>query len=164
MDRLNNLVVPTLSGNRLLLLGPDHVVVYDSQNMSLVGRYVPVGAGAPTRTPLEGSPYLTATQQIPPARDPLHAMYVVLAQPESSVASAAAGELASRLLEAGGAALVVALLLSLLISRSVTGPLTQLAAAAEDIAAGNYSRRVNITGPDEIGMLGSAFNLSLIHI
>ena len=158
MDRLNNLVVPTLSGNRLLLLGPDHVVVYDSQNMSLVGREVLVGGGAPTRTSLEGSPYLIATQQISPARDPLHATYVVLAQPESSVASAAAGELASRLLEAGGAALVVALLLSLLISRSVTGPLTQLAAAAEDIAAGNYSRRVNITGPDEIGMLGSAFN------
>jgi signal transduction histidine kinase len=40
----------------------------------------------------------------------------------------------------------------------MTGPLTQLAAAAEDIAAGNYSRRVAIKGPDEIGLLGSAFN------
>src|SRR5207302_1520162 len=30
--------------------------------------------------------------------------------------------------------------------------------AAEDIAAGNYSRRVSIKGQDEIGMLGSAFN------
>ncbi|HEV2414292.1 MAG TPA: HAMP domain-containing sensor histidine kinase, partial [Candidatus Dormibacteraeota bacterium] len=31
-------------------------------------------------------------------------------------------------------------------------------AAAEDIAAGNYSRRVSIKGHDEIGLLGSAFN------
>jgi len=36
--------------------------------------------------------------------------------------------------------------------------LTHLAAAAEDIAAGNYSRRVSIAGQDEIGMLGAAFN------
>jgi signal transduction histidine kinase len=40
----------------------------------------------------------------------------------------------------------------------MTRPLTQLSAAAEDIAAGNYSRRVTIKGPDEIGLLGSAFN------
>src|SRR5207245_8855470 len=93
-----------------------------------------------------------------PGQDPLHASYVVLAQPQTFAASAAAGELASRLLEAGGAALVVAMLLALLISQSLTTPLTQLASAAEDIAAGNYSRRVSIKGHDEIGMLGSAFN------
>jgi len=40
----------------------------------------------------------------------------------------------------------------------MTGPLTQLGAAAEDIAAGNYSRRVSIKGPGEIGMVGAAFN------
>ena len=50
------------------------------------------------------------------------------------------------------------MLLVLLVSRSLTGPLTELAAAAEDIAAGNYSRRVGIRGSDEIGMLGAAFD------
>jgi two-component system sensor histidine kinase BaeS len=62
------------------------------------------------------------------------------------------------LLEAGGAALIVAMLLILLVSRTLTRPITQLAAAAEDIAGGNYSRRVSIKGSDEIGMLGSSFN------
>jgi len=157
LDRLNNLVVPNLSGNRLLLLRADHVVVFDSQE-SLLGQEVNVGVGPPSRASLEGHPYFTAVQQIAPGRDPLRTMYVVLAQPQSLVASAAAGELASRLLEAGGAALVVAMLLTLLISQSMTRPLTQLSAAAEDIAAGNYSRRVTIKGPDEIGLLGSAFN------
>jgi len=157
LDRLNGLIVPTLSGNRLLLLRADHVVVYDSQD-SLLGHEISIAAGAPNRSSFEGRPYFVATQQIPPGQDPLHASYVVLAQPQTFAASAAAGELASRLLEAGGAALVVAMLLALLISQSLTTPLTQLASAAEDIAAGNYSRRVSIKGHDEIGMLGSAFN------
>jgi signal transduction histidine kinase len=59
---------------------------------------------------------------------------------------------------AGGVALLVALVLALLFSRSVTRPLSQLAGAAEDIAAGNYSRRVGIRGPDEIGLLGALFD------
>src|SRR5207302_3975007 len=44
------------------------------------------------------------------------------------------------------------------VSRSLTRPLSQLAAAAEDVAGGNYSRRVGISGPDEIGQLGAAFD------
>src|SRR5207247_9004783 len=136
VDRLTGLVVPTLSGNRLLLLRSDHSVVFDSQD-SLLGRQVSVGAGAPGRYPLDRQPYFTAAQQIPPGQDPLHASFVVLAQPQTFAASAAAGELASRLLEAGGAALVVAMLLVLLISQSLTRPLTQLASAAEGIAPRN---------------------------
>jgi signal transduction histidine kinase len=50
------------------------------------------------------------------------------------------------------------MLLVLLVSRSLTQPLAKLAAASEDIAAGNYSRRVGIRGQDEIGVLGSAFD------
>jgi len=157
LDRLTGLIAPSLSGNRLLLLRADHVVVYDSQD-SLLGHQISIAAGVPSRASLEGHSYFVAAQQIPPGQDPLHASYVVLAQPQTFAASAAAGELASRLLEAGGAALVVAMLLVLLISQSLTRPLTQLASAAEDIAAGNYSRRVSIKGQDEIGMLGSAFN------
>src|SRR5207244_11030340 len=91
-------------------------------------------------------------------RNPLFASFVVIAQPQSLAASAAAGDLAKRLLEAGGAALVVAMLLILLVSRSMTRPLTQLASAAEDIAAGNYARRVSLKGQGELGLLGSAFN------
>jgi len=52
----------------------------------------------------------------------------------------------------------VALVLVLVVSRSVTGPVARLAGAAEDIAGGNYSRRVGIRGPDEIGQLGLAFD------
>ena len=163
-DRLGSLVVPTLSGNRLLLLDSQRRVVYDSGGTDMFITTVPITPSArvanvgEARTTLGGQPYIAAGVRIPPARDPLGATYIVLAQPQAFATSAAAGDLAGRLLEAGGAALVAAMLLVLLVSRSLTGSLTQLAGAAEDIAAGNYSRRVGIRGSDEIGMLGAAFD------
>ena len=156
VDRLNGVVVPNLGGDRLLLVRADHVVVYDSEQGALLDHQVGMTAG---HVNLDDGRYFVATQQLPAGQpDPLDARFVVLAQPQDLAVSAAADELAGRLLEAGAAALIVAMLLALLISRSMTGPLSQLGAAAEDIAAGNYSRRVNIKGSDEIGMLGSAFN------
>ena len=163
-DRLNSFVVPTLSGNRLLLLDAQGRIVYDSGGTDMFVTVVPITPSkrvanvGEARTTLGGQPYIAAAVKIPPARDPLAATYVVLAQPQALSATAAAGDLAGRLLEAGGAALVAAMLLVLLVSRSLTDPLTQLAGAAEDIAAGNYSRRVGIRGSDEIGMLGAAFD------
>ena len=163
-DRLSSIVLPTLSGNRLLLLDAQRKVVYDSGGTDMFVTVIPITASkrvnnvGEARTSLGGQAYIAAAMKIPPARDPLNATYVVLAQPQALAASSAAGDLAARLLEAGGAALVLAILLILLVSRTLTRPLTQLAAAAEDIAAGNYSRRVGIRGHDEIGMLGAAFN------
>ena len=163
-DRLNAIVVPTLSGERLLLLDSRRGVLFDSGAADTFGTLIPIRASqrvanvGEARTMLGGESYFVAAVKIAPARDPLAATYVVVAQPQALVASAAAGDLATRLLEAGGAALVVAMLLILLVSRSLTKPLTQLAAAAEDIAAGNYSRRVGFRGHDEIAMLGAAFD------
>ncbi|TAN34348.1 HAMP domain-containing histidine kinase [bacterium] len=153
-----------LNGNRLILLNRQRRVVFDSAGPATDGQLISIETSrriagvAEARTPLGDQAYLLAAAPLAPARDPLGAAYVVLAQPQASIATAAAGELAARLLEAGGAALVVAMLLILLVSRSLTRPLTQLAGAAEDVAAGNYSRRVGIRGGDEIGMLGSAFD------
>ena len=48
--------------------------------------------------------------------------------------------------------------LSWFISRSITRPLRALTVAAEAIADGEYTRRVQITGRDEIGRLGESFN------
>jgi signal transduction histidine kinase len=162
-DRLRS-IAPALGGDRLLLLDRQHRVQFDSGGPDTAGLTMSLAASrrvanvGEARTILEGQPYVAAAFAITPARDPLGAAFVVLAQPQAMVSSTAAGELAARLLEAGGAALVVAILLALLVSRSLTQPLTQLAAAAEDVAAGNYSRRVGIRGQDEIGMLGSAFD------
>jgi signal transduction histidine kinase len=162
-DRLAALAA-TLSEVRLLLLDGRRVVVWDSGNPSAAGQVIAVQVGrrvgnvAEAQPTLGGQPYLAAAVALAPARDPLNAAFLVVARPRASVTSAAAGELVPLLLVAGGAALVVAILLVILVGRSLTEPLTQLAAAAEDVAAGNYSRRVGIRGEDEIGMLGVAFD------
>jgi signal transduction histidine kinase len=156
--------IASLAGaDRLILLSRSRQIVYDSGG-NTIDQLISIQpsrrvAGVAEATPaFEGRQYLAAAVAISPTRDPLGGAYVVVARAQSSVAAAAAGELVPRLLVAGGVALLVALILVLLLSRSVTRPLSQLAAAAEDIAAGNYSRRVGIRGPDEIGLLGASFD------
>jgi len=161
--RLSNLA-STLGADRLILLNKQRVVVFDSAGADTIGQAIPVVPSkrvtgvAEARTTLGDQSYLAAAVGILPARDPLSASYVVVARPQASITGAAAVDLLPRLLQAGGAALLVAMILVLLVSRSLTRPLGKLAAAAEDIAAGRYSRRVGIRGTDEIGMLGSAFD------
>ena len=161
--RLDGSVVPTLGGARLLLLGRQREVLYDSQDPADAG-VITITASKRVANVAEAQPvfggqmYLAAGIPIAPARDPLAAAWVVVARPQSAITTAAASELVPRLLVAGGAALLVALVLVLIVSRSVTRPVSKLAGAAEDIASGNYSRRVGIRGPDEIGQLGLAFD------
>ena len=61
---------------------------------------------------------------------------------------------------AGIAALFVALgaLAVWLLSRRVTGPLTEISEAARDLARGDYTRRVATRGNDELGSLARSFN------
>jgi two-component system sensor histidine kinase BaeS len=161
-----SLAAARLGSGRLLLLDGTRYIVYDSASADTLGAQIAITPSRrfanvfEARMALGGDQYLAAATRLPAAKhgDPVGASFVVLAQPQSTVVTAAAGDLATRLLEAGGAALVVAMLLILLVSRSLSRPLTKLAAAAEDIAAGNYARRVDVKGHDEIGLLGSAFN------
>jgi signal transduction histidine kinase len=159
-----NLLASQLGTSRLLLLNRQGRVVFDSGSADTSGQVISVTPSkrvtgvAEARTTLGGQTYLVAATTITPTRDPLGAQYVVLGLPQGAFAAAAASDLVPRLLLAGGAALLLAILLVLLVSRSLTRPLGKLAAAAEDIAAGHYSRRVGIHGTDEIGKLGSAFD------
>ena len=162
-NRLANLA-STLGADRLMLLNKQRVLVFDSASQDTIGQSIPVVASkritgvGEARTVLGNQTYLAAAVAIAQARDPLGASYVVVARPQAAVTGAAAIELVPRLLEAGGATLVLAMLLVLVVSLSLTRPLGKLAAAAEDIAAGHYSRRVGIRGSDEIGLLGTAFD------
>ncbi|TMD17637.1 MAG: HAMP domain-containing protein, partial [Chloroflexi bacterium] len=130
--------------DRLLLLNGNRQVVYDSAGNALLTttispisfKRVANASIGEARPNFGGQVFLAAAGGISAPRNPLRAAYVVIARAESSVTAAAAGELVPRLLVAGGAALLVALILALIVSRSVTKPLTQLAGAAEDIAGG----------------------------
>src|SRR3989475_12906967 len=136
-----------MATGRLSLLNNQRVVMFDSAGTDTVGQAIPVAASkrvigvGEARTLLGGQIYLVAAVGITPARDPLGASYVLVARPQSTVTGAAAGELVPRLLEAGGAARLVAMLLALLVSLSVTRPLRKLAPAADANAAGPPARR-----------------------
>ena len=53
----------------------------------------------------------------------------------------------------------VALIVGVVLARHLTAPLLKLSAAAEKIAAGNYSTRIETKNITEVGTLGETFNL-----
>ena len=55
-------------------------------------------------------------------------------------------------------ALILAFLLSYVLTRRVLRPLLQMTDATREVAAGNFSRRVEADSGDEVGDLGAAFN------
>lgn len=56
------------------------------------------------------------------------------------------------------AALVLALLLSYLMTKRVLRPLSQMTRISRELAAGNFTNRVEVVSQDEVGELGLAFN------
>jgi two-component system sensor histidine kinase BaeS len=66
--------------------------------------------------------------------------------------------LTRNLVIAAGIAGVLALIVSLLVSRRITGPLEELTDAAGDVSAGNLDVRVAPRGDDEVAALAAAFN------
>lgn len=164
---------------RNLHLGPDAVIVLDQRRVA--GRAV-----GPLRVAYDSSGQLTPNDPVPLGKEttvagtrvreatasfvgkpyfvaalPLATRYstwLVLARPKAAVAATATSQLVPRILGAALAGLGLALLAVMLIARAFSKPLRELKAAAEDIAAGNYGRRVGAAGPDEIGVVGKSFN------
>lgn len=59
----------------------------------------------------------------------------------------------------GGGGIVLAILLSSWAAARVTRPIVQLARAAQDVGAGDWNARVEVSGRDEIAQLAGSFNL-----
>jgi len=55
--------------------------------------------------------------------------------------------------------LIPAILISLLLARTIVNPVKSLAATAQRVSAGNYETPVQIKSKDELGFLGNVFNL-----
>jgi two-component system OmpR family sensor kinase len=157
-----------LRGDRLILLSkvtrpfPVPRVVFDSEDTLALGQTLGIGGATSAGSviteetlDIEGQQYLVAATQLTGVNS---AGYVLVARPRARVVAKATADLIPLVLQSAGAALLLAVLVSALISRALTRPLGELQSAAEDIAAGNYSRRVRLRSGDEIGVVGQAFN------
>ncbi len=163
-DRMQNL---SLTGDQqLIVLSGDLTVLYSSQAYLYQTQVLPHGTLGFPHPAKVGDPSLSGTGYIDGqaflfAATPVegvHVAWVVLTVPRGSVYNQAARIVIPPVLEAAGAALILAIAVSLLLSRALTRPLTELERAAGDIAAGNYSRRAKVEGPREVSVVTEAFN------
>jgi len=99
-----------------------------------------------------------ATGLEPVAAERFNASHVVLALPNEN-RQAVLGDLTPRLIVAGGLALLAAIILALLLSRSMYRPLEATTAAARSVARGRYDQKVSVSGSKEARELAESFNL-----
>lgn len=159
-------------GVRVLLLNSQGVVVHDSQG-ELQGEQVPLPSNAQTTTRntyslvyrgggreslflvLSGLRPTSALSERFLSRVPTYSL--VLAVPQQSVGSAWL-ELAPSLSLAALISLVVSVAVAILLSRSISRPISAITRASEEMAKGNYDQSLPVRGGDEIGRMAAAFN------
>ncbi|MCA1663643.1 MAG: HAMP domain-containing protein, partial [Myxococcales bacterium] len=82
----------------------------------------------------------------------------VLSQQTRATAFAASRELERQNLALIALSLLLALTAGLLLARRITRPLGVLADGAAELASGNFRHRLGLSGSDELGQLGAAFD------
>jgi len=166
-DHLQSVPLSSDQNQGLLVLSSDLTVLYSSQDDLYQTQALPHGTlGFPHTNAKAGDPSLSGTGYISGqpflyAATPVegvHAAWVVLTVPRTSVNAQAARSVIPPVLDSAGAALILAIAVSLLLSRALTRPLIELEQASRDIAAGNYGRRAKVEGPREVSAVTESFN------
>jgi len=138
----------SISGTHIILTGVDGTVIADSQGELSVGEYY--NPDSPDN-PLElfwGADFLGKVYIIP---DPELELYVAPFRRLS--------ESINRFLLLGGSlAIVIALVLTFILSRRMSSPIGVLANAARRLGGGDLSQRVRFQGKGEVKELAQAFN------
>ncbi len=84
--------------------------------------------------------------------------YIVYILDNRAAARTLIGEMFSLILEALVLGLIISVLLSFLLSKTMVAPLQRLTDAIEDVAEGDFSKELEVTSGDEIGQLTESFN------
>ena len=84
--------------------------------------------------------------------------YVIYILDNRATVESLSSELFTLILEALVFGLVISLLLSFLLAKTMITPIERLTDAAERVANGDFSRKIEVSSQDEIGILTSAFN------
>ena len=102
------------------------------------------------------------TSRLPPSHDPRYSALVAVTSLEDATAAARRAALWLGLAMLTAAALLAALLLSLV--RNITRPLSELSALADRIATGERSPPLDLPRSDEIGALAQALNSMMTRL
>lgn len=137
----------SISGTHIILAAVNGTVIADSQGTLLGQYYDPDSPGRnltlPWSTELLAKVYIISD----PEADPYVAPFRRLS------------ESINRFLLLGGAvAIVIALILTFVLSRRMSSPIGVLAQAARRLGGGDLSQRVQFQGKGEVGVLAQAFN------
>ncbi|MEQ2456819.1 ATP-binding protein [Flavonifractor hominis] len=84
--------------------------------------------------------------------------YIVYVRDDGTNASALNSELITLILEALIFGLIISVLLSFLLSKTLITPIERLTEGAERVADGDFSKKIEVTSRDEIGVLTGTFN------
>ncbi|HSH03777.1 MAG TPA: HAMP domain-containing sensor histidine kinase [Anaerolineae bacterium] len=173
---------------RIFLLDHQQTIIFDSQNLNTGETFPPdylqtirqqtidqILASRPNTTPppnprtqqgrliaTDNTRWIIRVQQLPiPA---LKTNTIIFANPEPSSLSLFRNAFVRPLCLSGFAALILATLFALLITRSVSRPLQQLDTASAAIARGHYDQQLTPTGPQEIRRVAHTFNHMITEV
>jgi len=140
-----------VSGTHIILTAVNGTVIADSQGELLGEYYNPDSQGMPLSNPLSGfwGPEILGTVYISP--DPTAEPYVAPFRRLSE-------SINRSLLLGGSVAIVIALILTFVLSRRLSSPIGVLANAARRLGRGDLSQRVQFRGKGEVKELAQAFN------
>ena len=99
-----------------------------------------------------------SAQLTPTAEEGEGSLGAVLALTSTDKVFASYRDILKRVLIAGLLSMLVALILSYVLSRGILSPVRKMALAAEQAAAGNYKTQIGLTGSDELARLSRAFD------
>ena len=84
--------------------------------------------------------------------------YIIYVLDNRATVESLSSELFTLIMEAMVFGLVISILLSFLLAKTMITPIERLTDAAERVADGDFSRKIEVSARDEIGILTSAFN------
>jgi signal transduction histidine kinase len=100
-----------------------------------------------------------AVETQPTVANPKFAEWFVIAQPVAGrITLSLLDDLGEAMMQGSVVALIVSLLASLLVARSIAAPIQNVTEAANAMSAGNYAQRVPLSGPREMRDLAQDFN------
>ena len=137
----------SIAGTHIILTAANGTVIADSQGKLLGEYYNPDSLGSNLTMPWSaeflGKVYITLDPEAEPFVAPFRRL----------------SESINRFLLLGGAvAIVIALILTFVLSRRLSSPIGVLANAARRLGRGDLSQRVQFKGKGEVGVLAQAFN------